>query len=966
MSAFGGETAAVQDPTIEYARQIGWQHVAEEEALTLRGGVTGFGFKDIFRTQVLKLNPEFMTEELADDLFRRLERVPPNVEGNLSAWEHLKGLKTVFVPSEKRERNVTLIDSVNIDNNVFHVTEEFSFTNGTNTNRYDVALLINGIPVLFIEAKAAHKRDGISIALDQVRRYHRETPEMMAVFQLYALTHLIQFKYSATWSHSQKSLFDWKEESPAADFEDLVKAFLNKERIVRAITDYILFTRRDDELKKVVLRPHQMRGVQKIVERAMDPKKTRGLIWHTQGSGKTYTMIVAAKKLMENPLLNNPTVLMLVDRNELESQLFSNLSAVGVENIEVAESKEHLRNLLRQDRRGLIVTMIHKFEGIEPNINTRDNIFVLVDEAHRTTGGDLGNYLLGALPKASYIGFTGTPIDRTQYGKGTFITFGKDDPPKGYLDKYSIAESIEDGTTVSLRYTIAPNEMKVDRKTLEDEFLNLPEAQGLSDVEEQNKVLEKAVTLTNMMKNRERIQKIAKQVAEDFRNNVEKMGYKAFLVAVDREACALYKEELDRQGILSPDESVVVYSRGFNDDEQRAKYHLSEEEEKRIRKDFIDPSKNPKMLIVTEKLLTGFDAPILYCMYLDKPMRDHVLLQAIARVNRPYEDESGVRKPCGLVLDFVGIFENLEKALAFDSSDIEGVLTHLDRLKDDFKAMMEEARVKYLPIIAGKKADKQVEAWLKAFFDEKPRQEFYDFFRKLEDIYNILSPDEFLRPYLKDFLTLVKMYSTLRENYDAKTSVDKEIARKVAELVQAHTKQSDFAPPLEILEINEETLRKLEESKASDIQKVFNLVRSLFKATGEQAKAAPYLISIGERAERITALFKQRQIDTQEAMRQLKELVNEINSAKSEQEERGMNTDVFSIYYLAKKAGVNAPEAVANHMIPVIDMYPHWKVSEAQEREVRRELYKALAKTDTENVGRFVNDTLRILKGVAS
>ncbi len=966
MNALGGEIGAVQKPLIEYAREVGWSYVDKEDAHTMRGGETGLAFKEVFREHVKKLNPEFMNEQLAEDLLRRLERVPPNIKGNLAVWEHLIGLKTVFVPPEKREKNVTFIDTANIENNIFQITDEFSYTNGNKTNRYDVVFLINGIPVVFIEAKAAHKRDGIAIGLDQVRRYHRETPEMMAILQLYALTHIVQFYYSATWSHSYKSLFNWKEDADAVDFESLVKGFLDRERIVKAITDYTLFTRRDDELKKVVLRPHQMRGVQKILDRAEDSTRTRGLIWHTQGSGKTYTMIVAAKKIIENPLLKSPTVLMLVDRNELESQLFSNLSAVGIENVEVAQSKEHLRSLLRRDRRGLIVSMIHKFDGIEPNINTRDNVFVLVDEAHRTTGGTLGNYLMGALPNANYIGFTGTPIDKTKYGKGTFITFGKDDPPKGYLDKYSITESIEDGTTVPLRYTIAPNEMKVDRETLEKEFLDLPEAQGLSDVEEQNKVLDKAVTLKNMMKNRERIRKISAYVAKDFRNNVEKMGYKAFLVAVDREACALYKEELDRQKILLPEESVVVYSRGFNDDEQMSRYHLSEEEEKRIRKAFIDPSKNPKILLVTEKLLTGFDAPILYCMYLDKPMRDHVLLQAIARVNRPYEDEKGRKKPSGLVLDFVGIFDKLEKALAFDSSDIEGVLTHLDRLKDDFRGMMQDARSRYLPVIAQKKGDKAVEAVLTSFMDEKRRQDFYDFFRKLEDIYNILSPDESLRPYLNDFDTLTRMYSILREAYDPGVRIDREIARKVAELVQKHTKQGAFEPVLEVLDIDEHTLKRLEETKVSDTQKVFNLIKSIFVATGEQAKVAPYLVSIGERAERIAALYKQRQIDTQEAMKDLKELVNEINSAKHEQVEKRMSTDVFSVYYLAKKEGVGAPEDLANHMVPVFEKYPHWKKSEAQEREVRKEFYKALAKLDVEDVAGFVRNTIRILKEVAS
>ena len=207
--------------------------------------------------------------------------------------------------------------------------------------------------------------------------------------------------------------------------------------------------------------------------------------------------------------------------------------------MEIAASKAHLQRLLREDRRGPIVSMIQKFEGIPEKANERENIFVLVDEAHRTTGGALGNYLMGALPQATYIGFTGTPIDRTSHGKGTFITFGREDPPAGYLDKYSIPESIADGTTVPLHYTLAPNELFVDRETLDKEFFSLVEAEGVSAIEELNKVLERAVNLRNMLKNWERMERVGKYVAEHYTQYVEPLGYKAFLVGVDRQACAL-------------------------------------------------------------------------------------------------------------------------------------------------------------------------------------------------------------------------------------------------------------------------------------------------------------------------------------------------------------------------------------------------------------------------------------------
>jgi len=957
MSKLGGERGAVQNPLIKYATEIGWQYVNKEEALILRGGETGFLFKEIFISQLLKLNPDFLTSDMAEELIRKLEVIMPNIEGNLVVWEYLKGLRTVYVPDEKRERNVEFIDTENIDDNMFHVTDEFSFTNGSNTIRPDVVFLINGVPVFLIETKAVHKIEGMNEALEQIKRYHRECPELMAILQIYALTHIIKYYYSATWNTSEKWLFNWKEEAKG-DFEALVKSFINKKRVIRVLTDFILFTRQDDELKKVVLRPHQMRAVDRIVERARSDK-SRGLIWHTQGSGKTYTMIVAAKAIIENPIFRNPTVIMVVDRNELEAQLFWNINAVGIESVEVADSKKHLLELLRTERKGLIVTTIHKFEGMPERVNTMDNIFVLIDEAHRTTGGDLGNYMMGALPNATYIGFTGTPIDKTVQGKGTFIVFGKDDPPHGYLDKYSIAESIVDGTTVPLHYTLSPNELQVEKETLEKEFLNLAEAQGISDIEMLNKVLEKAVNLRNMLKNPERREKVIKYIVEHYKKYIEPMGYKAFIVAVDREACTMYKEELDKY--LPKEYSEVVISRNYNDPPELAKYHLTEEKEKQIRKAFRKPEELPKILIVTEKLLTGFDAPILYCMYLDKPMRDHVLLQAIARVNRPYEDDTGRKKPSGFVLDFVGIFDNLEKALAFDSSDVEGVVHDIEILKERFKQEIENARQKYLVLIKGKTPDKAVEAVLEHFIDEEKRHEFYKFFEELADIYEILSPDAFLRSYIEEMETLARMYRIVKEAYEPGISVDKEFTRKTAQLVQQYTKSGAIKPTLEIYEIDEKTIRKIEESEASDTEKVFNLLRSIEKNILQNKDKSPFLISIAEKAELIAELYKDRQKTTKETLEELKKVTEDINEGKKEQAQMNMSVEVFTIYWYFKQKSFDNPEELANKMRDIFVKYPHWRKSDIQEREIRSELCGVLLQADLD-VNQVTENAREIMK----
>lgn len=960
--ALGGEVSAVQNPLLRYAEEAGWKRISPEEALRLRGGKTGIFLYDVLVSQLQKLNPGVVNHQRAEDVIKRLGRISPSKDGNLDAWEYLKGLKKVFVETENRERNVKLLDPVNVRANAFHVTDEYTFQSGNHKIRVDVVFLINGIPVIVVEAKSAKRVGGISEALEQVRRYHREGPELLSILQLFNLTNLPHFFYGATWSTSRKSLYNWRDEQ-AGDFETLVKTFVSPSRVLRVLTDFVLFTRKDEELQKVVLRPHQMRAVERVQRRAKDPEKRKGLIWFTQGSGKTYVMITVAKKLIEDPGLKNPTVLMIVDRNELEAQLFQNLEGLGFGNVEPARSKRDLTKLLQRDQRGLIVSMIHKFDGIPAEVNLRENIFVLVDEAHRTTGGDLGNYLMGALPNATYIGFTGTPIDKTSHGTGTFMTFGNEDE-RGYLDKYSIGESIQDGTTLPLHYSLAPNDLLVDRETLEKEFLNLAALEGVSDVEELNRVLERAVTLKNMLKNPDRVSKVASFVAEHFKDTVNPMGYKAFLVAADREACTLYKRELDQ--CLPPEWSEVVISKAHNDPPELAEYHLSDEREQGVRKSFRKPDELPKILIVTEKLLTGYDAPILYCMYLDKPMRDHVLLQAIARVNRPYEDNEGRRKPAGFILDFVGIFEKLEDALAFDSDEVSGVVQGIEVLRKRFEDLIEKGREEYLPLSQGKTDDKATEAVIEHFRGEEEREGFYKYFRELEELYEILSPSPFLRPHLDEYGHLTEIYQILRTAYEPHVSTDKSFLRKTAQLVQENTTTPVIRPPESEYELTPEALKALAGQDKPDTVKVFNLLIAIRNLVEEKGAEMPYLLSIGEKAEALAEAFEQRLITAQEALSEWNKIIEGLDRIEERRKETDLSKESFSTLVFLETRGVKGAEDTARETSGAFEDYPHWKDSAEQEREVRLALYKSLKGPETLRMVGLVNDLLSLLKSASS
>jgi type I restriction enzyme R subunit len=946
------EHKTVQARILAYAQNVGWTVVPREEAERRRGfdpelpsadraRNRSLFFDDLLDTRVREFNPRYTEAEGA--LLGKFRHLHADIYGNREFLEHLRNRGKFFDHEEQRERDLILIDYDEPTNNVYEVTEEWAFHNGHYGTREDIVFLINGISVLVIECKNAGKEEAIALGVDQIRRYHRETPELFVSQQLFTATDAIGFSYGVSWNMVRRNIFNWKD-GEVGKLEAKVKSFCVIPQVLDFLKEYILFAEKDEELNKYILRQHQTGAVEQVVRRALDPARRRGLVWHTQGSGKSFTMIKAAELLFRAPEAEKPTILLMIDRNELEDQMLRNLAALGLDNLEHATSIARLNKLLRDDYRGIIVTMIHKFRDMPPDINTRSNIYVMIDEAHRTTGGDLGNFLMAGLPNASYIGFTGTPVDKTVYGKGTFKTFGCEDD-KGYLHKYSIAESIGDGTTLPLYYALAPNEMLVPHEILDKEFLSLAEAEGVADIEELNKILDRAVNLKNFLKGRERIREVARFVADHYRKNVEPLGYKAFLVGVDREACALYKHALDQ--FLPPEYSEVVYTGNNNDSALLKEFHLDPKKERQIRKSFCKLDRQPKILIVTEKLLTGFDAPLLYAMYLDKPMRDHTLLQAIARVNRPYENEMlEMVKPHGFVLDFVGIFDKLEKALCFDSEEINAIVKDLKLLKVLFRNKMEQQAPGYLGLIERNFNDKDVDTLIEHFRDTERRKAFFREYKEIEMLYEIISPDAFLRPFIDDYSTLSAMYAVVRNAYTRRVMVDRAFQRKTSELVQKYVGSSSIQPVSEVLNINEETVKYIAGSKGGEGTKVINLVKSIEKIAEDESDD-PYLIAMAERAQAVQESFEERQTSTADALEKLLKEVEANETRKREQAEKGFDGLTYFVYRTLLDAQIDNPEEVSRRIKQAFVEFPNWKKSENSLRELRKKVtFAVLAKSD--------------------
>ena len=448
---------------------------------------------------------------------------------------------------------------------------------------------------------------------------------------------------------------------------------------------------------------------------------------------------------------------------------------------------------------------------------------------------------------------------------------------------------------------------------------------------------------------------MAQYVARHYIETVEPLGYKAFLVGVDREACAHYKEALDaefeKHG-LPPEYSEVVYTGNNNDSALLKKFHLDPTRERQIRKSFCKLDQQPKILIVTEKLLTGFDAPVLYAMYLDKPMRDHALLQAIARVNRPYENEAEkMVKPQGFILDFVGMFDKLEKALAFDSDEVNAIVKDIKLLKILFQDNMRSKAPEYLALIERNFNDKDVDTLIEHFRDPERRKEFFKKYKEIEMLYEIISPDAFMQPFMEDYATLSAIYGIVRKAYTQQVVVDRDFQRKTNQLVQNTVGSYAVGRVDGLIEINAGTIELINNTTDGKGTRVINLVKSIAKSAEESSD--PNLIAMAERAQAVRESFESRQINTTRALEELKKEIENNEARKKEQAEKGLDDLTYLVYGTLRDAGVKDAETVSQKFRQAFSDFSQRNKSENAFRELRSDITLAIyAETDDSEPGR--------------
>ncbi|MBC7795633.1 MAG: HsdR family type I site-specific deoxyribonuclease, partial [Pyrinomonadaceae bacterium] len=506
---------------------------------------------------------------------------------------------------------------------------------------------------------------------------------------------------------------------------------------------------------KIVSRYQQYEGANAIVNRVKTGKIKKGLIWHFQGSGKSLLMLFAAQKLRKQNDLNNPTVIIVVDRIDLDAQITATFNTAEIPNLVTTDNIKELHDYLERDARKIIITMIHKFKDAQPDMNRRDNIIVMVDEAHRTQEGDLGRKMRSALPNAFLFGLTGTPINKVD--KNTFWAFGAEEDANGYLSRYTFQESLRDNATLPLHFEPRLPNYHIDKENLDIAFKEL--SGNLTD-EDRDKLSRKAANMAVFLKSPERVSIICKDIFNHYKNHVEPEGFKAMIVTPDRLACIQYKSELDKY--LPTTASKVVISTSANDDfDFKELWAMDKDEQEKTIETFNDSDSPLKFLIVTAKLLTGFDAPILQTIYLDKSLKDHTLLQAICRTNRLFPNKS-----FGRIVDYFGVFDDTAKSLAFDEESVKTVITNLQELRDELPSAVDKCLSHFTNV------NREIEGFegLQKAQDDintnEKRDAFATDFNVLEKIWESLSPDTCLNHHQQNYKWLSQIYASVKPSAD--------------------------------------------------------------------------------------------------------------------------------------------------------------------------------------------------------
>ena len=928
------EYTLVEKPIIAYLRdELGYRYLRPSEALALRGGERGAVLPDELTQALASING--IAEDDAARICADLLRATDN-----ETWlSHLRGGYSDKLAGDKDHRSIALLDFDRPENNRFVVTHQLEMR-GHSFRIPDVVVYVNGIPLVVIEAKSAIAKQDVFDAIDDIGVYEKELPRLFESNLFNIATNGTSLRYGATGA-PKEFWSSWRDPwpRPASEFEHEpmrkgLWALLEKGRLLDLLAHFVVFEKDPDSGRtiKKICRYQQFRAVNKLVARVAKGEHRKGLVWHTQGSGKSLTMAFSVLKLkfhrgLGSTELENPNIMVVTDRKDLDAQITKTFQDCGIPNPEHADSIQKLHSLIAGTPKGKVVlsTIFKAFGSDTPVENSHDWV-ILVDEAHRTQERDLGAYLRATFPKARMFGFTGTPVKSKDLDtRKNFGIAGED-----YLDRYGIEDAVRDGATVPIRYMSRMPLWDLDGPKLDvlfdQEFAELDDA-----LREELKA--RGVTKGDLARFEPRIALIAYDIWTHFTKNVQPDGMKAQIVAVDRKACTVYKrcldevikKELQKSGLSASEAeerasamSVCVYSSGGKDDlkpgnEGLVRYFLDENAEKEAIRNFKDPAHPLSFLIVCNKLLTGFDAPIEQAMYLDNYLTQHNLLQAIARINRRF----GAIKDHGIVVDYIGVTKDLAKALSsYKPEDVSDAAGSDELLVDD----LQKAHTAVMAMLAGATRSDDPEKDAKAGVDALGSEDEWYRFRTaaaefLRALAAVGSAPQRLK-YSADAKYVASVVAYGKLHYDQEPELDfKAYSEKIRGMLTEHLAVTGLKTLLTLPSISEVGFWS---SFGADGDEADLQTAALKKASALkkelQARAAQnpaQYATLSQRIEELIEQFQKRQLTTAEFDRKTYELAVDTVRKEFEYERTGLDQDEHRLYAILTQERPMARQADA-------------------------------------------------------
>jgi type I restriction enzyme, R subunit len=827
----GDERQLVEAPALEQLKGLGWSHL---DGTTLVPGTSNHrsSHKDVVLTPNLEQAIQRINPWISEDNLRKVVRevtliqTSTLMEANKLFWERLTQYISVDqdLGSGRRGQTLKLIDFEHPENNEFLCVDQFKIQGPSQSIIPDILLFVNGLPLGVIECKSPFVTDPMAEGINQLRRYaNRRNPsdtegceKLFHYNQVMVSTHRDGARVG-TISSPVEYYLEWKDPyptdpkalgSPANAQQLLIQGLLNPATFLDIIQNFTLYETDSGRTIKKIARYQQFRAVQKTIERLKAPgerKSKGGVIWHTQGSGKSLTMVFLTQKIRRDPLLRDYKLVFLTDRTQLDGQLTATFRNAQGESVLNASSVSHLKDLLARDASDLVTATIQKLQEGDFGyscLNDSDRIIVLADEAHRTQYGTLGAAINTALPNAPKIAFTGTPLITTEK---TTQEFG------GYIDTYTIEQAVADGATCQILYEGREATTKVTGDSLDALFDRYFQDKT---PEEKAAIKKKYGTEKAVLEAPQRIEWVGLDLVGHYRSTILPNGFKGILVTGSREAAVTYKQKLDQ--VPGAPESAVVISGDHNDPPHLAKW-TNPADHKQAIENFKKPiHEHPlSLLIVKDMLLTGFDAPICQVMYLDRKLIDHTLLQAIARVNR-----TAANKFSGYIVDYFGLTDYLADALkVFSSTDIQGALKNL---KDEIPKL-QAAHTRVKQHLKGLNLQ-DIDACVAALEDELKRQQFEADFRTFSKHVEIVLPDPAATPFLGDLKALGKVVIGCRNRYRDEQLNLVGCGEKVRALIEEHVRATGVdprVPPTKLFDVEFEQVlaaQTNDRAKASEVE----------------------------------------------------------------------------------------------------------------------------------------------------